>query len=110
MINESGTMTGGGGKPRGGRMCIGSQAPRSVDSRAAAAELAAAEQELAVSQEALREARARLSDAGQQAKVAERQLAELETAIPKAGWWWGHGVSCAWVIAQGNMSSRTGFP
>lgn len=49
MINESGTMTGGGGKPRGGRMCIGSAAPRHVDSKAAAAELTAAEQELEVS-------------------------------------------------------------
>lgn len=39
MINESGTMTGGGGKPRGGRMCIGSGAPKSVDPRAAEAEL-----------------------------------------------------------------------
>lgn len=39
MINESGTMTGGGGKPRGGRMLIGSGAPKSVDPRAAQAEL-----------------------------------------------------------------------
>ena len=88
MINESGTMTGGGGKPRGGRMCIGSQAPRGVDSRAAAQELAAAEQELLASQEALRDARGRLSDAGADAKNAERMLSDLETAIPKVrgGW------------------------
>jgi structural maintenance of chromosome 4 len=46
MINESGTMSGGGGKPRGGRMCIGQAAPRNVDARAAAAELQAAENEL----------------------------------------------------------------
>lgn len=46
MINESGTMSGGGGKPRGGRMCIGNAAPKNVDARAAAAELQAAEQEL----------------------------------------------------------------
>ena len=46
MINESGTMSGGGGKPRGGRMCVGQAAPRNVDARAAAAELQAAEQEL----------------------------------------------------------------
>ena len=46
MINESGTMTGGGGKPRGGRMCLGSAAPRPLDTREAAAALATAEQEL----------------------------------------------------------------
>jgi len=46
MINESGTMTGGGGKPRGGRMCLGSAAPRPLDTREVAAALAAAEQEL----------------------------------------------------------------
>lgn len=39
MINESGTMTGGGGKPRGDRMLIGNGAPKSVDPRAAQAEL-----------------------------------------------------------------------
>ena len=51
MINESGTMSGGGGKPRGGRMCLGTAAPKSLDTRAAAAELQAAEQELSVSTE-----------------------------------------------------------
>lgn len=44
IINESGTMTGGGAKPRGGRMCLGSSAPRVVDTKAAAAELAKEEQ------------------------------------------------------------------
>ncbi len=39
MINESGTMTGGGGKPRGGRMCTGKDAPKSVDPRVAEADL-----------------------------------------------------------------------
>ena len=45
MINDSGTMTGGGGKPRGGRMRLGSGAPRPVDKRAAAAELEASEKQ-----------------------------------------------------------------
>ena len=40
-------MTGGGDKPRGGRICLGTAAPRAVDTRQAAAELATAEQELA---------------------------------------------------------------
>ena len=46
MINESGTMSGGGGKPRGGRMCLGKAALCSLDTQAVAAELQAAEQEL----------------------------------------------------------------
>jgi len=45
MINDSGTMTGGGGKPRGGRMRLGSGAPKPVDQRVAAAELEAAEKQ-----------------------------------------------------------------
>ena len=51
MINESGTMSGGGGKPRGGRMCLGNAAPRTLDTQAATAELAQAEQELGASQQ-----------------------------------------------------------
>ena len=45
MINDSGTMTGGGGKPRGGRLRLGSGAPKPVDQRAAAAELDTAEKQ-----------------------------------------------------------------
>ncbi len=52
MINDTGTMTGGGGRPRGGRMCLGSAAPRPADTRAAAAELAAAEKQEAASLQA----------------------------------------------------------
>ena len=47
MINESGTMSGGGGKPRGGRMCLGKEARRVVDTTTAQADLQAAEQQLA---------------------------------------------------------------
>ena len=50
MINESGTMTGGGGKPRAGRMCLGSAAPCRADDKASASELISAEKELAVTQ------------------------------------------------------------
>ena len=45
MINDSGTMTGGGGKPRGGRLRLGSGAPKPGDQRAAAAELDTAEKQ-----------------------------------------------------------------
>ena len=54
MINESGTMSGGGGKPRGGRMCLGKATPRSLDTQAVAAELQAAEQELSTSAQVCR--------------------------------------------------------
>lgn len=46
MINESGTMTGGGGKARGGRICLGNAPPKPVDAKMAEAELAQAEAEL----------------------------------------------------------------
>lgn len=45
IINETGTMTGGGGRPRGGRMCLGNGAPKVVDVKEAAAELARAEKQ-----------------------------------------------------------------
>ena len=52
MVNDSGTMTGGGGKPRGGRMRLGNAAPKqAADARLQAAELAVAEKQEAVSLE-----------------------------------------------------------
>lgn len=54
MINESGTMSGGGGKPRGGRMCLGKAALASIDTQTAAAELQAAEQELETGSQVLK--------------------------------------------------------
>ena len=51
LINETGTMTGGGGKPRGGRMCLGNAAPKSQDTRQAAAELADAETDFIASKQ-----------------------------------------------------------
>lgn len=45
IINDSGTMTGGGGRPRGGRLRLGSGAPKPLDTAASASELAAAEQQ-----------------------------------------------------------------
>lgn len=58
LITEAGTMSGGGSKPRGGRMCLGSVAPRKpADASAAAAELAAAEAQLEELSSALKAAR-----------------------------------------------------
>ena len=53
MINESGTMSGGGGKPRGGRMCLGKLAASLVDTGTAKVELEAAEADLAACSEVL---------------------------------------------------------
>ncbi len=47
LIAESGTMSGGGGRPSRGRIQLGSSAPRgNVDAKAAAAELKQAEQQM----------------------------------------------------------------
>lgn len=49
LIAESGTMSGGGGRPQRGRMALGTSAPKgagAVDAKAAAAELKRAEQAL----------------------------------------------------------------
>ena len=52
---ESGTMSGGGGKPRGGLIKLGNAAPRAaVDAKAAAKEMAAAEGQLAAAEEQLK--------------------------------------------------------
>ena len=51
MMNESGTMTGGGHKPKGGRLCLGSARPRAVDAKAAATELARATQQMEAGQQ-----------------------------------------------------------
>ena len=53
MINESGTISGGGGKPRGGRMCLGKSAARLVDTGTAKVELEAAEADLAACSQVL---------------------------------------------------------
>ncbi|BDA46592.1 Structural maintenance of chromosomes protein 4 [Coccomyxa sp. Obi] len=84
IINDSGTMTGGGGKACGGRMCLGSGAPKPLDTAAAAAELAAAEKQEGASLKALSEARQRAERAAATAAAAEKALAGLETGIPKA--------------------------
>ena len=51
MMNESGTMSGGGQKPKGGKLCLGSARPRAVDAATAAAELAQATKEMTASQQ-----------------------------------------------------------
>jgi hypothetical protein len=59
LVAETGTMSGGGGKPRGGRMKLGNAAPRAAaaDGKAAAKELAATEAQLAEVEGQLRQTR-----------------------------------------------------
>eukprot|EP00884_Botryococcus_braunii_P019465 jgi/Botrbrau1/6201/Bobra.0344s0041.1 len=84
MINESGTMTGGGGKPRGGRICLGNAPPKAVDTKTAQMELAQAETELKTSVQSAEAARKRASAASDARASAEKALSRLELDIPKA--------------------------
>lgn len=51
MINETGTMTGGGGKPKGGRMLVGNAAPRALNPKEATEELQVCEEEFTASRQ-----------------------------------------------------------
>eukprot|EP00889_Picochlorum_renovo_P003369 jgi/Picre1/30399/NNA_005763.t1 len=85
MINENGTMSGGGAKPRGGRMCIGEKASSSAsDPSLAAKEAETAEIELKELTRKVSEARSRVSEATGRVKAAKAALADSETAITKA--------------------------
>ena len=83
MINETGTMSGGGAKPRGGRLRLGNAAPKAVDVKEADRDMKAAEKELADAVAALQLARQALTEATAQAKAARLALEDMETAIPK---------------------------
>jgi len=86
MINENGTMSGGGAKPRGGRMCLGSKAVASGKSEhsKAAEEAASAEEQLQELTRKVAEARARMAKATSALKTAKQELNHLETSIAKS--------------------------
>eukprot|EP00775_Hariotina_reticulata_P001241 gene1241-1581_t len=87
LIAETGTMSGGGGKPRGGLIKLGNAALRAAgpgDAKAAAKELAVAEEQLAAAEEQLRVVRAERDAAERAVAAAEKMLAQLELAAPKA--------------------------
>eukprot|EP00899_Mesostigma_viride_P022586 jgi/Mesvir1/3511/Mv11989-RA.2 len=79
LIETSGTMSGGGGKPKGGKM--GSRVV--ADAGKAEADLRATEEQLSAEETRLGEAKAGGLDAGKKAAAAEARIAELEVAIPK---------------------------
>ena len=87
LIETSGTMSGGGSKPKGGRMRVGDAAPAAEeecgDERAAAERIADAEKELAAASLTFEEARSAAVAAGKEAKEAEAAVAKMERALPK---------------------------
>lgn len=86
LINDNGTMAGGGAKPKGGRMRLGNAPPQfaaSSDSKEAAVELKTAEKELETVATSLKRAREELEDAMAEVKAAKLALSDVETSIPK---------------------------
>lgn len=67
-------MSGGGGKPRQGRMCLGKSAPQAVDTREAAAELARSETEFEASKQASADLASLLRKAPRSGKASDLVL------------------------------------
>ena len=84
LIETSGTMSGGGSKPRGGRMRTGTAAP-DLDGEGAesAAAVAQAEADLKKASVTYEEAHKAAVSAGKEAKDAEAAVAKLERSLPK---------------------------
>lgn len=84
MINENGTMSGGGAKPRGGRICVGKKAlVTACNQEQAAKEAKNAEQELEDLSRQVKEARSKVVEKSANLKAAKADLSKLETAIVK---------------------------
>ena len=85
MINENGTMSGGGAKPRGGRMCLGDKAKSlKSDPSEAAKEAEKAEIELRELTGRVSEARKKASDCTSKLKSIKASLADAERSIQKS--------------------------
>ena len=84
LIETTGTMSGGGNKPKGGRMRVGNAAPVSdADAENNEAAIEEAEKELQVSTTTVSEARAAATAAAKEAKEAETALTKMERTLPK---------------------------
>ena len=86
LIETAGTMSGGGAKPKGGRMRVGdavSPPGAEEDAESSAAAVAEAEAELARSSATAAEARAAATAAMKEAKEAETAVAKMERQLPK---------------------------
>jgi len=87
LVNEAGTLTGGGGKPRTGRMRVGKGPPpgaSAADRRAAAAEIERGAADLAAAERACATAKAATKDAEARARAADRRAADLGASVPRA--------------------------
>ena len=86
LIETAGTMSGGGAKPKGGRMRVGdavSPPGAEEDAESSAAAVAEAEAEPARSSATAAEARAAATAARKEAKEAETAVAKMERQLPK---------------------------
>ncbi|KAF4390757.1 hypothetical protein G4B88_015647 [Cannabis sativa] len=78
LFEKSGTMSGGGGKPRGGKMGTSIRAA-SVSAEA----IASAEKELSTMVEKLKSIRGRISDAERRYQASEKAVSQLEMELAK---------------------------
>ncbi|XP_022149786.1 structural maintenance of chromosomes protein 4 [Momordica charantia] len=79
LLEKSGTMSGGGGMPRGGKMGT------SIRSASVSREtFANAEKELSEMVDALNKIRRRIADAAQRHQVSEKEVAQLEMLLAKS--------------------------
>ncbi len=84
LIESSGTMSGGGAKPRGGRMRVGTAAPRAgADGADAEAALKAANAEWEAATAAAAKAAAAAESAGHRVSTAEAAVDSLQRRLPK---------------------------
>ena len=83
LVEASGTMSGGGGKPKGGRMRTGASAARPADVADAEAGLKAATAEYETASKAATAAMAAAEAAGAKATRAEEALAAAQRELPK---------------------------
>lgn len=83
LIESSGTMSGGGSKPRSGRMCLGTIAPHKPDASTVEGTLEEEESNLQASTKRLESVRKAATTASQNLAKAEDTLSKLELKIPK---------------------------
>jgi structural maintenance of chromosome 4 len=100
VFERSGTMSGGGGKPRGGRM--GTAIQDSSDSQES---LAAVEKELDTVKHELVSIRHRISIAIQEYRTADNALSQLALDIPKMQMEVGQNFWMSFDIMTGNEKS-----
>lgn len=90
LIAESGTLSGGGGRPSKGRMFLGSQPPKNLGSGSSSSsssdlknELLAAEKEMEVVLKELSSARDATAACEGSLRAKEKEVSEIEALIPK---------------------------